>query len=125
MLRTATVALLTVIMLATNAHAYCTIQDQAAGTCPGQEGCTPLDYCSDYEVQGGSCCIYYGHPTSPTIVDQTVCGDDPTNNYRPTCIKANHYKLGLIKVTCTTVTTWYVLMDGTIETTVSTTCRLG
>ncbi len=106
-------------------QALCTIQDQAAGTCPGQEGCVPLDWCGDYDLQGGTCCIYYGHPKSPTSVNAVVCGDDPTNNNRPTCISHNHYDFGIVKVDCTTVIVWYILMDGSVEKTVSTECTLG
>lgn len=103
----------------------CTIQDQANGNCPGQEGCTPLDYCTNADFAAGTCCIHYNHPAQPTVVGQVHCGTDPTSNDQPICISQNDYDFGVLKIKCVTVTRWYRMPDGTVFSQQETSCTFG
>lgn len=106
----------------TDEQANCT-QDQLVPNTICQQKCTPLDSCTDLSIQSGKCCTNYGHPAQPTTVGQVTCGNDPTDNDRPTCISTNHYDLVLAKIDCVTVTKWYTLTDGSVEQVKTTECH--
>jgi hypothetical protein len=89
--------------VSTTEQLICTIQDQAAGTCPGQEGCVPLDDCVDANLQDGSCCIRYGQPKTITTYSVT-CSNEPGQT--SSCTRRNTYDFGLVAIQCTTVTYW-------------------
>jgi len=105
----------------TTEQLLCTIQDQAAGNCPGQEGCTPLDYCTDANMQDGSCCIRYGHPANPVLKNAT-CGTSGVGT--PFCVRTNSYDFGLISIDCTTVTYWVTGPGGNVTQQSYTDCYL-
>jgi hypothetical protein len=98
--------------VSTDEQPICTIADQAAGTCPGQEGCVPLDSCVDANMQDGSCCIRYGHPKAITTYSVT-CNNDPGTT--PSCTRRNTYDFGLVAIQCTTVTYWVTGPDGNVR----------
>lgn len=103
----------------TSEQLICTIQDQADGNCPGQEGCVPLDSCTDSNLQDGSCCIRYGRPK--TITSFSVhCTNEP--GQIPTCIRRNLYDFVLVAVYCTTVTEWITGGDGNVTAQSYTSC---
>lgn len=109
----------------TDEQSLCTIQDQAQGNCPGQEGCTPLDYCTDANFQNGSCCLHFNHPASPSVVGQVTCGVEPGDEHdQPICISQNKYDFGLVKVSCVTVTRWYQTPDHQVFSQSETECTI-
>jgi len=126
MIRTATLLALALTACAvepstsTTEQFYCTIDNQAAGTCPGQEGCVPLDSCVDANLIDGSCCIQYGHPATP--IDQgATCGNTAAGT--PYCQKKSTWFAGtFFQTTCSTVTYWIKAADGTVTTLVYTDC---
>lgn len=107
--------------VSTSEQPICTIQDQADGNCPGQEGCVPLDSCVDVNLQNGSCCIRYGRPKSITTYSVT-CSNDPGQS--PSCTRRNVYDFGLVAVQCTTVTYWVTGPDGNVRQESYTDCSL-
>lgn len=100
--------------VSTDEQLICTIQDQAAGTCPGQEGCVPLDSCVDQNLQDGTCCIRYGRPKAITSYSVT-CSNPAPGEGTPNCVRTNNYDFGLVKIQCTTVTYWVTEPDGTVR----------
>lgn len=98
--------------VSTDEQLLCTIQDQAQGNCPGQEGCVPLDSCVDANLQDGTCCIRWGRPKAITTYSVT-CNNDPGQT--PSCTRRNTYDFNIVAIQCTTVTYWETGPDGNVR----------
>jgi len=107
--------------VSTTEQLLCAIQDQAAGNCPGQEGCTPLDYCAPSNLEDGSCCINNWHPKTSTVLS-VHCSNDP--GQIAYCHKHEVFDFGIIAINCLTVTQWLTGSDGNVYQDVQTSCYL-